>query len=637
MRFTNSCTLGALHLKNGFIMAPVKTAYGTPDGRVTKRHLTYHANIARGGAAMVILEPVSVTQTGKEHPKQLTIHLDTSVSDLAGIVSVLHEEGSLACLNLNHAGRAANPKATGTQPSAPSAVICPATGQTPKELTIPQIKEILAGYRTAMKRAREAGFDAVEIQCGHGYLVSQFLSPRTNLRSDAYGKDRTLFLDELFRIVKQERDSMAVLIRISGSEFADGGLQPEDNRPILKMAEEAGFDAIHCGNGSACDSPPWYYAHMGIPEDKQIAVFRKIREMTNLPLILTGRMADMDKLALLEREDLAQAVGFGRALIADPKLPAKLVENRPGDITLCGYCLQGCLANVKNGTGIGCIVNPGIDSERPIPLEKPLNVAVVGGGPAGMTAAATLAETGATVTLYEQGSELGGQFRLAPLAPHKDTMNRPLNSQLHLTNDRVKSIKLNTRFTPNMADAYDHVIVASGSRQNLAEIQNLDTQHWMTSLDFFENRKEVRGKRVLIVGAGMVGMEAAEILTDRGLHVTATKRTDTIANDMEMVTKKMMMNRLKGNSNMIIMPETTVLSFGETGIRVLHQGVEKTLEPVDTVILASGMLPETELFETLKQQGKPVTLIGDADHPADIFAASQSGYRAALSITKCRR
>ncbi len=141
---------------------------------------------------MVILEPVSVTQDGKEHPKQLTIHQETSVTDLRRIVDVVHENGALVCINLNHAGRAANPKATGTGPLAPSVVSCPATGQTSTELTSEQIERMLDGYRVAMDRAIEAGFDAVEIQCGHGYLVSQFLSPGTNNRDDEYGEVRTL-------------------------------------------------------------------------------------------------------------------------------------------------------------------------------------------------------------------------------------------------------------------------------------------------------------------------------------------------------------------------------------------------------------------------------------------------------------
>ncbi|MCK5878802.1 MAG: FAD-dependent oxidoreductase [Holophagae bacterium] len=631
MHFTEPTNLGRLELKNRFIMAPVKTAYGTPDGRVTGRHLTYYTNVAKGGTALVILEPVSVTQTGKEHPKQLTIHLDTSVADLKKIVDVLHENGALACLNLNHAGRAANPKATGTAPLAPSSIPCPVTGQTPAMITPAQIKEIILAFGEGVKRAAEAGFDAVEVQCGHGYLVSQFLSPRTNLREDEYGNDRALFLRKVFEEVAKNRENQAVLVRISTSEFMEGGLTPKDNLPILELAKKYGFDAIHCGMGNACDTPPFYYAHMAIPEARQLEALAAVRKLTKLPLIAAGRMADVDKLKQLERENLTDFVAFGRGLVADPALPAKLVQGKAEEIMFCGFCLQGCLANVKNGSGLGCIVNPEIDK---VPLSsttlKGEKVAVVGAGPAGLSAACTCTELGATVTLFEKTGELGGQFRLAPLAPHKELMARPMDGLLAKTRRLVKDIRLNTAVDSNRLTGFHHVIVATGSQQRIPEIENLDSQYWITSLSFFENPEEVKGKRILIIGAGMVGMEAAELLVEKGFSVTATKRSDTIANDMEMITKKLMLKRLSGNPLMTIMPETTVLAFEEDGVQIREKGEEKTLSPFDTVIIASGMEPEQQLAESLQNGGLAVTLIGDADHPADIYAATQAGYRAAV-------
>ena len=633
MRFTEPASLGLLKLKNRFVMAPVKTAYGTPEGRVTERHLTYYRNVAKGGTALVILEPVSVTGTGKEHPKQLTIHLDTSIADLKKIVDVLHENGALACLNLNHAGRAANPKAIGTAPLAPSPVPCPTTGQTPVPLREEQIEEIITAFGEGIRRAAAAGFDAVEIQCGHGYLISQFLSPRTNLREDAYGQDKTLFLRKVIEEVAENRGKLAVLLRISTSEFIEGGLGPKDNLPILKLAEKHSFDAIHCGMGNACDTPPFYYAHMAIPEARQLEALKAVRKMTGLPLIAVGQMADMDKLEKLERENLTDFVAFGRALVADPDLPAKLVQGQTEKIMFCGFCLQGCLSNVKNGSGLGCIVNPEIDKPplSPTVLEGK-KVAVVGAGPAGLSAACTCTELGATVTLFEKTGELGGQFRLAPLAPHKELMARPMEGLISKTRRMVRDIRLNTIADTETLKGFHSVIVATGSRQRIAEIENLETQYWMTSLTFFENPQQVRGKRVLIVGAGMVGMEAAELLVDKGFSVTATKRTDTIANDMEMITKKLMLKRLGGNPLMAIMPETTVLAFEKNGVRIRHRGEEKTLPPFDTVIIASGMEPEQQLAHSLRDAGLAVTLIGDADHPADIYTATQAGYRAALGI-----
>ena len=562
----------------------------------------------------------------------MTIHLPHSVENLKKIVDVLHENNVFACLNLNHAGRAANPKATGMGIKAPSSIPCPTTGQTPEELTIEEINEILEGYKTAVNRAQQAGFDAIEIQAGHGYLIHQFLSERLNKRSDEYGKDKTLFLKQVFEIVKENRGNLTVLIRISANEFVEGGFKPEDNKIILDMAKEYGFDAIHCGLGNACDSPPWYYSHMALPEEKQIEALKKIRSLTNLPLIAAGRMASLEKLKLLENEKIADFVAFGRPLVADPALPDKLIKGKLDDIVFCGYCLQGCLANVKNGSGLGCIVNPEIDKKPLEKVNKPKNIAVVGGGPAGMSVAITLSKIGHNVTLFEKKSELGGQFRLAPLAPHKESMKRPLESFVRKAEKTVKDIRLNTEFTADMAGNFDVVVIATGSIPDYPEVLNLHSVYHITAIDFFEGKGEVRGERVLIIGAGMVGMEAAELLANKGYKVVITKRTDTIANDMEMITKKLMFKRLEGKDNVKIMPNTYVLSFEKDRVYCKVEGKSVYLEPFDTVIIASGMKPANRLAEELKNTSVDFYVIGDADKPADIYNATQRGYNLAVSL-----
>ncbi len=629
MIYDKPITLNTLKLKNRYIMAPVKTAYGTPKGDVTNRHLIYYENMAKGGVALIILEPVSVSQSGKEHPKQLTIHLDDSVENLKKITDVIHKNGSLACLNINHAGRAALPKATGMNPKAPSAVMCPTTGATPDVLNKDEIEEILKAYETAIIRAKEADFDAVEVQCGHGYLISQFLSGRTNLRDDEYGKDRSLFLNRVLKIVQRNKGSLTTFVRISASEFVEKGIDPEKNRVILDAAKKYGFDAVHCGLGSSCDTPPWYFSHMAMPQEKQIEVFKKIREMTDLPMIAAGRMADIDKIKMFENENIADFIAFGRPLIADPNLVNKLINKQYDDAVLCGYCLQGCLVNVKSGVGVGCIVNPEVDKR---PLEKDRvskKIAVIGGGPAGMSAAIAFSKKGHNVTLFEKDGKLGGNFILAALTPSKKTMNRPLSGLIKMTEKYVKNIELNSEFTQKDMDKFDYFVVAAGAKQNIPDIENLDKQYWMTSIEYFKGEKNVQGKKVLVIGAGMAGMEAAEELADKGYDVIATKRTDTIANDMEPITKALMMQRLKRKNNIKIMPNTTVLKFAEDSVEYKHEGKDGKWKPFDTIIVASGMNPENELYNTLKEKGKDVDVIGDADKPADIYSATHAGYNLA--------
>lgn len=631
MKFSEAFQIGSLELKNRFIMAPVKSAYGNPKGEVTPRHLTYYDNLSQGGVAMIILEPVAVSQSGREHPKQLAVHLPDSQQQLQKIVSVLHKNNTYACLNLNHAGRAANPKVTGMPPEAPSAVPCPATGQTPEILQKQEIEGIVEGYRQAVKVAAKGGFDAIEIQAGHGYLIQQFLSKRTNLREDEYGRDKTLFIKEVFDVVRAERGDLTVLVRISGHEFVENGFGPAENGIILKLAKEYGFDAIHCGFGNACDTPPWYYNHMALPEQKQLEVVAAIRKQSNLPLIVAGRMGTLEKLDQYANENLADCVALGRPLIADPNFVNKYIAQQTDEITFCGYCLQGCLANVKNGSGIGCIVNPNID-KKPVQCARTKNVAVIGAGPAGMAAVNQLATMGHKVTLFEKKAHLGGQFEMAHQAPHKESMVRPLNSLILHTERCGAEIKTAMAATLDNLDGFDHYIVATGSRQKSPEIKGLEKQYSMTSLDFFEKTKAVKGKRILVIGAGMVGIEAAEVLADQNYDVVITKRTDTIANDMEMITKKLMLKRLEQKDNLLISPNTTLTEFTANSVKHLKEGNPGEWPLFDTVIIASGMEPENGLYRQLQNAGKSVQVIGDADHPEDIYAATQQGYLAATKL-----
>jgi len=627
-RFFQPFRLGKLKLKNRFIMAPIKTGYGTPEGKVTQRHLNFYNNVSQGGVSLIILEPVSVLKNGKEHPKQLCIDNEECASEIGKIVKLLHKNGTYACLNLNHAGRAANPRATGENPKAPSPVPCPSTGVTPQELTPQEIEGIIEAFGTATKRAVKVGFDALEIQCGHGYLISQFLREDTNKRKDQFGKDPLLFAKRVFEEVFKHAKGIPVIIRISGSEFVEGGLTPQKQEKLIALAEDFGAAAIHVGFGNACDSPPWYFNHMALPEEPQYQVFKEIKRITNLPLIVVGRMASREKLQRIADENIGDIVAFGRPLIADPQLVNKLASQAYDAIVQCGYCLQGCLFNVRSGLGLSCIVNPGIDKEKPSPATKKMKCVVVGAGPAGITAAITLAQRGHQVKLYEKEKEPGGQFRFAPLSPLKKSMIRPLNSlikQLEISNVEVIFGKEATTDLLK-AEAPDLVVIATRSIPNIPDIEGLKTQYCITGIDFFSGKKPVKGKRVLIIGAGMVGVEAAEMVSREGKTVVATKRTDTIANDMEPITRNMILKALNSRGNVKLMPNTTVKRFTDQGVEVVSQGKELLLEPFDTVILTAGMKPNDSLYQEIKGEFKHIELIGDAREPQSIFAATQAGY-----------
>jgi 2,4-dienoyl-CoA reductase-like NADH-dependent reductase (Old Yellow Enzyme family)/NADPH-dependent 2,4-dienoyl-CoA reductase/sulfur reductase-like enzyme len=626
-------TLGKMTLANRFIFPPIKTAYGTPKGNVTERHLTYYRQLAHDGPGLLIIEPVSVTAEGKEHPKQICVHLPESADELKKIVGVIHSQDRLACLHINHAGAAANPKATGTPPKAPSAITCPTTDASSQPLTESEIEAIVDGYRSAAGKAVSAGFDAIEIQCGHGYLVSQFLNGKINQRSDRYGQNRLLFAQRIIDAVKTAAPQLTLILRISGSEMApEFGIGPDDLAPLLKMAGDMGIHAIHVGMGSACFSPPWYFHHASLPEKPQMDALAWVRSQTDLPLIVAGRMGRPDRALQVVDDGLADFIAVGRPLIADPDLIDKWRSETPERVNQCGYCLQGCLHRVKNGEPLGCNVNPQIG--RPA-LEKtahPLNVLVAGGGPAGMSAALYLSHRGHRVTLAEKGDRLGGQFNLAWQAPGKEKMRGGLN---HL----AAEVKANAAavLTGQAVDAKrvadikpDLLVWATGARQNIPQIQGLDSQYSMTSLDYFGAERAVNGPRVLVIGAGRTGIEIAERLGADGFAVTATKRTDPIGSMMEMITKKLALMRIGQMQNVTLMPHTTVKAFEPERVVVEKDGETVFLDPFDTIIFASGMLPAPGPEPAIEEAAATIEVIGDANQVMDIYTAVHAGYELAL-------
>jgi len=632
-RLFNGFTIGNLKLINRFVFPPVKTAYGNPNGIVTERQLTFYKQIASNGPGIIILEPASVTPEGREHPKQLCIHLKKSASELKKIVDAIHTQNRLACLHLNHAGAAANPKATGTKPKAPLAITCSTSGQTSEPLAEEEIESIIAGYKSAAEKAKQASFDIIEIQAGHGYLISQFLNKKINRRKDKYGEDRLLFTREVFAAVKEGAPDMPLIMRISGNEMSpEYGIDLEDLKSLLSLAEKERISAIHVGMGSSCFSPPWYFHHASLPEKPQLDALSWVREHTWLPIIAAGRMGRKEKITKVLDQGLADMIALGRPLIADPDLVDKWHKDQNEKGKHCGYCLQGCLHRLKNGEPLGCNLNPEIGLPELKPSAKPLKVLVAGGGPGGMSAALYLSRSGHNVTLAEKSDKLGGQFNLAWKAPGKQSMKEGLENLEYDVKTHAESVLLGRAADSQLIDEIhpDLLVWATGAVQKIPEIEGLSSQYTMTSLEYFKGDKQVKGPRVLVIGAGRTGVEIAEQLGIDGYEIVTTKRTDPIGSMMEMITKKLAMMRIDKLSNVTLMPHTTVKEFKTDGVSVEQDGEQLTLEPFQTVILSSGMLPASGPDESIRKSVANIEVIGDADNVRDIFSAIHAGYELAV-------
>jgi 2,4-dienoyl-CoA reductase-like NADH-dependent reductase (Old Yellow Enzyme family)/thioredoxin reductase len=625
--------LGTAKLVNRFVFPPIKLAYGNPNGTVTERQLQFYSQIAREGPAVVILEPVSVSAEGREHPKQLCIHLPGSVKEVKKIADVIQKEGRLVCLHLNHAGAAANPKVTGTKPKAPSVITCPASGQESEPLSEGEIKRIIESYKSGAQKAVEAGFDLIEIQAGHGYLLSQFLNGKVNKRNDRYGQNRLLFAREVISSVREGAPDVPCIVRISGNEMSpEFGITQEDLLPFLKLAEEMGMSALHVGMGNACFSPPWYFHHGSLPEKPQIDALYWLRAQTSLPIIVAGRMGRRERVVEeIFEKGLADLVALGRPLIADTELIGKWKKGKDEKIMYCGYCLQGCLHRVRSGEPLGCNLNPEIGLPPLALTPQPMKVLVAGGGPAGMSAALYMTRCDHQVTLVEKKDHLGGQFAFAWQATGKKSMKEGLESLVHAVKENVASVILNRVVDAALVKELrpDLLVWATGPLQNIPDIPGLSNQHTITALEFFTGKKEVRGPRVLLIGAGRTGIEIVEKLGEGKYEVVATKRTDPIGGMMEMITRNLIMMRIGQMPKVTLMPHTTVRAFSPHTVDVEQDGKGISLEPFQTVVLASGMLSAPAPDEEIRKSVSKIEIIGDAKEVQDIFTATQAGYQLA--------
>lgn len=628
----NPLRIGPVELPNRLALAPVKTALGGVDGRVAEAHVEHYCRRAVGGAGLIIVEPMFVDPLGKEHPKQLGAHEDGVLPGLRDLVETVHCSGSLIFAHLNHAGRAANPKATGGPPEAPSAVPCPTTGATPVAMTLERIGEVLEAWTAAAGRAAEAGVDGIELQLGLGYLAAQFLSPRTNLRQDDYGLAAGggwRFVRELVTAVRERiGPSVALVARLSGDEKVEGGLGIADAVELARRLESWGVDGLHVVSGSACDSPPWYYQHMALPAGVNERLAAAVRREVGIPVAVAGRLGDPARIREVLGEGMADLVALGRPLLADPDLPNKMAHGREDEIMACGSCLQGCLAEVKGGGPIRCIVNPevGRDGDA-MPLLTALGerLVVVGGGPAGLEAALTARRRGYQVVLLEHRPRLGGLFTLAPATPGKESMQRPLDALVAAVHHAGVDIRSGVEATVEavVALAPAHVVVATGSRPLIPLIPGLDDP--LTAEDVLTGAR-TPGRRVLVLGGGLVGVELAELLAARHHEVVVVELLADVARDMEAVTRKMTLTRLQ--SLPVVLHTATRLvrvEAGEAFVVADGADAERSLGAFDSFVVAVGHRSHDPLSAGLRRAGLTVTVIGDAARPGQILDATTAG------------
>lgn len=623
---TSLSSIPSFEPSNLFFMSPVKTALaemGT--GVVTEEQIDYYTRRARGGVGTIIFEPIAVLANGKEHPKQVMLDGEANQRMLGKLIERVHEYKTKLVVHLNHAGRGANPKVTGEQPLSAGDVFCPTTGQTARAMGSAEVEELIEAFVTQAGLAQKAGADAVEVQMGHGYIVNQFLSSTLNKRSDAYGQDRFLLAQTLLQRLKEALD-IPLFVRVSGYEFSENGLSEQDSGALLDLLEGYGVSLVHVGWGNVCDSPPWYYNHMSLPLEVMDQRLGEIRERTNLPLIAAGRMQANDRYSNLVTKGIVDGVALGRQLLVDPDFPGKVLRGE--DVIRCGGCLQGCLSNVKQGKAIGCIANPKVISEMDLPQRPAQKVAIIGGGPAGLFAGINLAEWGMEVTVFEMGEKLGGQWNLVYKSPGKGLMKNTLDDLVQVA---YKKLHINTGVNITgdelLQAGYDDIVVATGARPAVPDIPGL--KDYITGFEIFD-MEEIPAKRVLVIGGGLIGMEAAELLVEQGKDVVIVELLDSVGRGMEPIAQKLMSQKLETKVDIYV--NTQVSRVLDQEVFVQKEGREESLGQFDQIVVAIGTLPENELYNSLKDKSDRVHLIGDAREVAQIMEATTEGYHLAQKI-----
>jgi 2,4-dienoyl-CoA reductase (NADPH2) len=618
-----------LPLKNQFIFAPVKTGYSDGSGTVTESHLAFYERRSPYLGA-VIPEPFYIDKGLREIPTQMGIDDKNRMEGLKKLVDSIRRSGTKTIAHLNHPGRMANPHIPDNYFLSSTDRPCENGGATPKRMSREDMKIVIHLFEEAAVRAEKAGFDIIEIQFGHGYLMAQFISPLVNDRSDEFGgsfENRIRFPLETLQAV-MDSVNLPIIVRISGDEMIPKGIKLPEMIGLSKLLEKKGVRAIHVSAGTVCSTPPWFFQHMFVPKGKTWEMANKIRKEISIPAIFVGQINSFEDIEKLKKDYSADYMAIGRALVADPSFVGKYFAEVQGPLRPCLACVEGCLGGVKSGQGLQCLVNPevGRETETVEPAKRHKNYAVVGGGLAGMQAAITLRKRGHDVDLFEKNT-LGGQFNLAPLTPNKKSMARLVPYFIEELENNKVNIIFKEAAESNLISKYDGVILATGSKPALPSIPGLNRFYWAEIL-LEENLPE--NKKVLIIGGGLIGVDIATALIPRNNKVIIVKRTTDFGEDMEMIAKNLSLKMMK-EKGAVFSDHTYIKKIEGRTVYAERKGKNIRFDEIDIIVVSTSMTSYNPLEKELKKK-IPVYTVGDAKKVGNAQDAIRDGYETAKEL-----
>ena len=631
--------IGTVTVPNRFVVPPMGNNLANTDGTLSDRSLSYYQARAKGGFGLITIESTVVYREAKGGPRKPCLFSDDTVESFRRVADACHAYGAKVSIQLQHAGPEGNSALTGYPLKAASAMPASAGREIPEAVSNEEVYRIIECYGDAARRAQQAGIDMVEVHWAHGYLVSTFISQRTNNRTDEFGGcfENRMRLPRLIieNIRRKTGGNLPILCRINACDEVEGGQSVQDAAAVAAYLEqECGVDALHVTRAVHLhDEFMWApgVTHGGFNAD----LVTEIKRAVSVPVIAVGRFTEPQYAELLVKQGRADLIAFGRQSIADPELPAKARNGQLETLSPCIGCLLGCVPNMFAGKPITCAVNPCVGRECELtsaPEKK--RVTVVGGGPGGLYAAWACAVRGHQVTLVEKSNELGGNFRIAAYPTGKGQLTEAIRSMIVKCQlagvDLRCGVEADEMLLRSLAP--DAIILATGSTPLILPIPGLSDCGYVTAQDMLDGKAQM-GKRILVVGGGMVGCEAAEYLAERGHQVAVIEMKDVIAADVTPENRRYMFENFEEN-HVLLRPGAKVTQFYTDGVDyALADGTAGSLRGYDNIVLAMGSRSNTALKETAEKVAGQVLVIGEAAKaPGNAVLATGDALEAALKI-----
>ncbi len=640
MKLFEPFTINKTQIRNRIVMPGMDTNFGDEEGNIPDKLIDYYELRAKGGVGLIIVEGAYFDKIGAGTSTMLSIDSNKRIGKFKELVNVIKRHGSHALIQIYHAGAQASSFMIGLQAVAPSAIPFEMSGETPIELTKKQISKIVKGYGGACLRAKKAGFDGVEIHAGHGYLLNQFFSLRTNKRDDEYGgqsfENRTRAAVEIIREVRKKcGDDFILGFRLNGSDYIPEGLEIEDVIEISKILEKEGVDLINI-TGGVFDSPRFpVVPYMNYPRGCFVHNASLVKEaLDHTTVAVVGRITTPDVAEEILQENKADLVSIGRAIIADPEFPNKIKEGKKETIRTCIGC-NTCLNQIMTEQQLLCAINPNlIGSDEDIqPAETKQKILVVGSGPAGLEFARVASHRGHDVVIIEKESIIGGSLNHASIAPMKKEVKNLIDYYSYILDKYKIKINLNTVFSEEILQKYepDTLVLATGITPTAPVIEGISNSKYTYYSDVFDG-KIPKGEKIVVIGGDMIGIEIAEFLSCANKEVILISDKKRLGTDIYSLVAKEILPTIEEDDKIEIMLETDIEGITGNKILVVHKNKNLTIE-FDELIVTSTK-PSTEAEEISKGKLERIFKIGDCKevHPRKILDSIQEGYDLGLII-----